>query len=109
MRRLTVLGLLLFTLSSMQRESSAELLTKNQMVSILVDLELAKAMVAYYTDDEATASQLLNKNMLLICQTYDIRLNTFQESCQYYFTQLEVIKEIYEAVIKRLEELEAQG
>ena len=108
MQRLIALSLLVFTLSSVQRKPSAKLLTQDQMVSILVDLELAKAIVGYYTDNEATASQLLQKNALLIYQAYDTSPDTFQKSYQHYLTQLEVMKEIYEAVIKQLEELEAK-
>ena len=107
MQRPIVFVVLLFTLSSFQRQPPPELLTQDQMVSILVDLELAKAMVWYYADNEATASQLLKKNAFLIYQAYDIDSDTFQKSYQYYLTQLEVMKEIYGAVIKRLEELEA--
>ncbi len=77
------------------------------MVSILVDLALAKAMVQYYTNDEATASWLFKKNALLIYQVYDVDLDTFQESYQYYLTHLEIMQEMYEMVVKRLETLKA--
>ena len=107
MQRLIALSTLLLVLSSAQSKPSLELLTQDQMVSILVDLELAKAMVAYYTDNEATASQLLKENALLIYQAHDVSPDTFQASYRYYLSHLESMKEIYETVIERLEELEA--
>ena len=108
MKRLVALGLLLFSLSSVQWRSSDTFLPQEQMVSILVDLELARALVGHYTDDEATASQWLKQNALLVYQAHDIAPDTFQKSYQHYLTQLEVMQEIYEAVIDRLEELEDQ-
>lgn len=108
MQRLIGFVLLFFTLSSLQHKFAPELLSQNQMVAILVDLELAKAMVGYYTDDEATASQLLDENVHLIYRVYDVTPDTFQKSYQYYLTHLEIMREIYDEVIERLEELEAK-
>jgi hypothetical protein len=106
MRRLITLGVLLCMLSSAQRKPPIELLAQDQMVSILADLALAKAMVRYYTDDEATASWLFKKNALLIYQAYEVDLDTFQKSHQYYLAHLDVMKKMYEMVIKRLEKLQ---
>ena len=75
-------------------------------VDVLTDLELAKALVAYYTDDEVTAVQLLQENARLVYESYDVTPDTFQKSYQYYLSHLGVMKEIYEEVIERLEELE---
>lgn len=105
-RRLIALGILLCTLSSFQRQPSTELLAQDTMVSILVDLALAKAMVRHYTDDEAIASWLFGKNALLIYQAHDVDLDTFQKSYQYYLTHLELMQEMHEMVIKRLEALQ---
>ncbi len=106
MQRLITLGILLCVLSSAHRELSAKLLSQEQMISILVDLEVAKAMARHYTADEDTTRALFQKNALLIYQAYDIDLDTFQKSYQYYLTHLEIIEKIYEAVVKRLEALE---
>ena len=108
MRRLITLGILFCAFSSAHREPPVELISQEQMVSILVDLEVAKAMARYYTDDEDTACWLFKKNALLIYQVYDIDLYAFQKSYQYYLASLETMKAIYEVVIERLEELDAQ-
>lgn len=106
MQRLIAFGLLFLTLNSARLKPTPELLTPTQMVDVLTDLELAKAMVDYYTDDEATASQLLQENARLVYESYNVTPDIFQESYQYYLERLEVMKEIYEEVIERLEELE---
>ena len=106
MRRLIILGILLGAFSSAHRKPPAELLSQEQMISILVDLEVAKAMVAHYTTDQGITRQLLTKNTLVIFQVYDVDLDTFQKSYRYYLTHLEIMQEIYGMVIKRLEELE---
>jgi|LakMenEpi03Aug12_release.lakeMendotaPanAssembly.Ray.scaffolds.fasta_scaffold235030_3 hypothetical protein len=108
MQRFIIIGVLLCILSSFRRQPSTELLAQDKMVTILVDLAIAKAMVQHYTDDEATASGLFKKNALLIYQAHDVDLDTFQKSYQYYLTHLELMKEIYEMVIKRLEELKGK-
>jgi len=108
MQRLINLAILSCMLSSAHREPPAKLLGQEQMISILADLEVAKAMAWYYTTDEDTACGLFQKNALLIYQAYDTDLDTFQKSYRYYLTHLEIMKEIYEVVVKRLEELEEQ-
>ncbi len=109
MRHLVAFSLLFFTLSGVQKNPHPDLLTSNQMVAVLVDLELSKAMIEHYTSDEEVASQLLKKNVLLICQSHHIAQDTFQQSCWHYLGQLEVMKKIYEEVIARLEELEKKS
>ena len=104
MQRLIAFGLLLLTLNSARLKSAPEVLTQTQMVDVLTDLELAKALVAYYTDDEATAVQLLQENARLVYESYDVTPDTFQKSYQYYLSHLGVMKEIYEEVIEQLEE-----
>ena len=108
MQRLVILGVLLCLLSSVRIKPPTELLTQEQMTSILVDLELAKAMAWDHSDDEDTARWLFKKNALLICQAYDVDIDTFQKSYQYYLTPLEKMKKIYEIVIQRLEAVEVQ-
>lgn len=85
-------------------KSPPEPLTPQEMVDVLTDLELAKAIVDYYIDDEATASQLLKENAHLVYESYDITPETFQRSYQYYLTQLGAMRRIYDGVIERLEE-----
>ena len=91
--------------SSGQIKPPADLLSQDQIVAILVDLELAKAMVAHYTDDEDTARQLLQKNVLLICQSHGIDVDVLQNSYQYYLAHLATMQEIYILVTKQLEKL----
>jgi hypothetical protein len=106
-----LLTLMLFlTLSSVQQFASPtlEVLPKDQMVAILVDLELAKAMVRYYSDEETIVYQWFEKNSLLIYQVHEINPVLFQRSYHYYLAHPEEMKGIYETVLARLEELKNQ-
>ena len=108
MRRLIILGILLCVLSGSRKETPAGLLARDQMVSILVDLELARAMAWHYTDDENTACWLFRENALLVYQAHDTDLDIFQRSYQYYLTRLSTMQSLYELVIKRIEALAEQ-
>jgi Domain of unknown function (DUF4296) len=106
MQRLITFGILLCVLSGAHRGPSVRLLTQEEMVPILVDLEVAKAMAWHYAADAPTARELFKKNAFLIYQAYDKDLDTFQKSYQYYLAHVEMMNEIYELVIKRLEDVE---
>ncbi|MHA7877810.1 MAG: DUF4296 domain-containing protein [Bacteroidota bacterium] len=108
MYRLIILGSLLCLLSSSQSQPSAALLPQAKMVAILVDLELAAALIDHHTDDKDTARWLLRENVLLICQAHEVALDTFQESYEHYLAHLETMQEIYGLVNKRIEEFAAQ-
>lgn len=108
MHRFIILGGLLCMLSSGQRRGPAKLLDQEQMVSVLVDLALAKALVEHYTGDEDTARWLLAKNVAAVYQAHDIDLDTLQESYHYHLTHFETLDEIYRQVTERLEALSEQ-
>jgi Domain of unknown function (DUF4296) len=108
MKRFIIFGVLLCALSSARGEHPPELLTKEQIIPILVDLEVARAMAWHYVADEQAAREVFKENALLVYHAHDTDLNTFQRSCQYYFAHIEVMKEIYDLVVKRLEDCEEQ-
>ena len=108
MHRLIILSGLLCMLSSSQSKPPAALISQDQMVAILVDLELAQAMVDHYTSDEDTARWLFERNALLIYQAHETDLDTFQESYRYYLTHLETMEEVYAQVIEQIEALSEQ-
>mmetsp|Transcript_4364 Transcript_4364/g.9894 ORF Transcript_4364/g.9894 Transcript_4364/m.9894 type:complete len:143 (-) Transcript_4364:5458-5886(-) len=104
MQRLILLGILLCVLGSAHRELPPTLLSQEKMVSILTDLEVAKAMIRHCTTDENTSHELLHKNALLICQAHDIDPAILHEGYKYYFHHLESMQEIYKAVVQRLDD-----
>lgn len=109
MKQLLAFSILFCTLHSVQARSPLGALPKGQMVGILVDLELAKAMAYdYNNDEEESADQLFQGNAQLIYQAHDTEPATFQESYLYYLAYPKLMQEIYELVIARLEELLAQ-
>lgn len=97
--------ILFIALSGVQKFSAPAVLPKDQMIAILLDLELAKAMVQYYSDDEVTFYHWFEENSSLIYQAHATEPILFQNSYQYYLAHPKVMQEIYESVIDRLEEL----
>lgn len=102
------LGILLCTLSSAHGKRPTQLLDQDRIVSILVDLEIARAMAQYYANDEDAARRLAKANASLVYRTHNVSPDTLKESYQYYLSHLDTIQYIYEEVIKRLEELQVQ-
>ena len=108
MKQLLAFSILFCTLYSVQARPPLGTLSKGQVVGILVDLELAKAMAYDYNNDDESADQLFQGNAQLIYQAYDTEPATFQKSYLYYLGHPKLMQEIYELVIARLEELLAQ-
>ncbi|MCU0318000.1 MAG: DUF4296 domain-containing protein [Amoebophilaceae bacterium] len=78
------------------------------MVSILVDLEISRAMAQYYANDGDIARRLAKENADLVYKTHNISPETLKKSYQYYLSHLDIMQDIYEEVIKQLEELQAR-
>lgn len=102
-----MLGILFCMLHSVEARPFSAMLSKDRMVGILADLELARAMVYDYADKEE-ADQLFRENVQLVYQTHAIEPVTFQESYLYYLNHPKLLQEIYALVIARLEELLVQ-
>ena len=104
-RKILVSLAAVFVLHSTHASPTTPPLSRDQMVNILVDLELAKALVERYSADEATTQQWLGENVLRIYQTHNTTPEDFQDSYQYYLAHPEVMVELYEAVVNKLEHL----
>ena len=98
-----ILGIAFIMLANFPKLYPRKLLTRRQMIAILVDLEIASAMVRHYTKDESTTTALLQKNKLLIYNFYDIDSVLFQKSYQYYLNRMKILKGIYNEVVQQLE------
>lgn len=92
-----------------RRIGSPNLLTKEQVTSVLVDMELARAVVNYHTEDKKVASELLKKNHFLIYKSHGVRTKEFQYSYEYYMKDLKVLQEIYENVVSQLKILKEKS
>ncbi len=86
--------------------SAAPSLTRQQMIDIMVDMELSKALVQRCSPDEATTQQWVAENAQRIYQAYDTTAEAFQDSYHHYLVaHPEVMVELYEAVVEQLEKL----
>lgn len=106
MKQLLTLSLLFFLLNGVYASSSGKLLSQEQMVSILVDLELAKAILCE-TDHAGheEASQMFEAMIHIIYQMHAIKAEMLQKSYLYYLNHPKLMQRIYALVIVRLEEL----
>lgn len=135
MKRLLAFSILFCILYSVRARFPLGTLSKDQMIDILVDLELAKIMAYDYNNsppteptkyvdlstdntveprlqkklnDDESIYQLFQDNACLIYQAHGTKPATFQKSYLYYSSHPELMQEIYELVTARLEELLAQ-
>lgn len=82
-------------------------LTQDQLVEILVDLELARAIM-YYDDNNNLRKQadiLFQEQVQLICEDHFIDTATFQKSYIDYLNHPTRLEALYNQVIGKLEEL----
>ena len=78
----------------------ANLITKEQMINILVDIHIAEAMV-----DEAHLSKdssIVIFKDLAIFEKYGIEKENFDESYNYYLRNINMLDDIYTAVVDSL-------
>ena len=101
-KRLNIL-LVALLLSGAQEAPSPTVLPYDQMVAILVDLELAKALVEHCSDDAAMVEAWLRENALRIYEEHATTAEVFQESYQNYIACPELMGTVYEAVIEKVE------
>ena len=103
-KRLGSLVLALLLMSSAQQATAPTYLSQEQMVAILVDLELAKALGQHHSDDAATLALWLNANAKHLYEEHATTPAAFQSSYQYYLTHPAMMAAIYQAVVEELEE-----
>ncbi len=94
---------LLSAMSYMPWVKESTILPKEKMVDILVDLELAKAMVYYHPKDKQDAWKEQEKQR--IYRDHGTSQVIFQQSLLHYLHELQVMKEIYEEVVSNLRKL----
>ena len=105
LKKYCVLLVVAAVLGSAQQAPAPAVLSSEQMVAILVDLELAKALVQHYGDDEATTSAWCAYNVEQVYQAHSTTLEAFQASYEHYCAHPETLQAIYGMVIEQLEAL----
>lgn len=99
----------LITCSSLYQviaSTQAPLLTQDQLVNVLADLELTKVMI--YQDEPNNpnlANTLFQEQVALIFNTHAIDQTLFQQSYFHYLTDPKQFKSLQEQLIAQLEKL----
>ncbi|MBW8050195.1 MAG: DUF4296 domain-containing protein [Cytophagales bacterium] len=83
-----------------QEEPPANIISKEQMINILVDIHIAEAMVdeAHLSKDSSIA---IFKD-LAIFKKHGIEKENFDESYNYYLRNINILDDIYTAVVDSL-------
>lgn len=81
-----------------------DILSKDEMTNILLDIYITEAKVTNYTPRIPRDSSILVFKALKhdILEKYEISDSTFRENLQYYYRQPEVIDEIYARILDSL-------
>jgi len=109
-KRLLALIIFCCFLASAEARSHAKILSKDQLVAILTDILLAKALVADYENtDKKSADALFLKNAQLIYTAHHTDAMSFKKSYLYYLNNPYLMLAIYEQVVSNLEAVLAQA
>ncbi|MEM9671194.1 MAG: DUF4296 domain-containing protein [Bacteroidota bacterium] len=78
----------------------ADLLSKDQMVSILIDLHLAEAKMSYTGSRKADSIEIIFRNYeRAIFDEHSITDSTYFRSYEYYLEHMDQMERIYTAVV----------
>lgn len=81
------------------------ILSHNEMVNILVDLELAKSTAYEYTHTPEESKEIYKKNVIKIYEEYKISNDIFKESYNFYINNPKLLLAVYNDVIDQLTNL----
>jgi hypothetical protein len=86
-----------------------DLLSKEEMVRILVDVHIAEAKVTQKGLVQDSAKKIFTKSKLDILNKYHVKPEVFERSFDYYMKNLKDMDDIYASVVDSLSFLEARG
>ncbi len=90
-------------------EPPAELLTRQEMVSFLVDLHLTEAKMKYAEVRSTDSLEMLFRNYELhLMQEHGIEDSVYLQSYAYYLENMSMMNEIYEDVVDSLNLMSTQ-
>lgn len=81
------------------------ILSHNEMVNILIDLELAKSIAYEYTHTPEDSKEIYKKNVIKIYEEYKISNDIFRESYNFYINNPKLLLAVYNDVIDQLTNL----
>lgn len=97
-----ILILIITSCSKKQTEIPANVLTHDQMVSILIDVHVLEAKVKKLYLHKDSSVQIYNHFEQQIYDKHDITRDQYQESLQFYIEELDEYKSIYDEVVDSL-------
>ncbi|MGB3587805.1 MAG: DUF4296 domain-containing protein [Tunicatimonas sp.] len=84
-------------------ERPTDLLDKSIMTSILIDLHLAEAKMSYTGSRNADSIEIIYRNYeYAIFEDHKVTDSVYFRSYEYYLDQMEVMEQIYSAVVDSL-------
>ena len=94
-----LIPMLLCIMLSCSQEKPSEILSEAQIVAVLIDLHLAKAMIRHNHYSKDSTALFHQKNVAAIYKSHGINYEVFEKSFAYYLEDIKKMKCIYEAVI----------
>lgn len=86
--------------------TSTKLISEDQLVKIIVDLELTKTLIYHdLPDNEQLAEAIFQEQQALIFEKYAIDKAIFQQSYEHFLHTPQKFKLLQEAVITQLEQM----
>lgn len=89
-------------------EIPENIIPKEQMVDILVDVQLLEAAMKVDDERKRKSKEYTNYYYSYLFEKYDITRNDFLESLEFYQRHIDLFDEIYADVIKQLSKFQSE-
>ena len=91
-----------FIITSCQFEEKQDLIDKDMMVQILIDMHLAEESIEQLKYEKDTLEALFSRKEMEILDKYNISEELYRRSYSYYFFEPEELDKIYEVMLDSL-------
>ena len=98
-----ILCLILLSCGNQQKETPQDILSENSFINLLKDIHLAEAKFELHkTKGMENAKNELAHNYNTIYETYEITVDDFDKTLDYYAQHPEQLEKIYTSVLEQL-------
>lgn len=104
----SLFAFLLFACSKKPVEVPTDVLTKEQIIPVLVDIHLAQSAVTVYQYND-TLKYNINELTAAILKNKNVTTEKFKKSLKFYSDNPELMDEIYQQVISDLTEIQGRS
>ena len=102
------ISMLLFSCSSSEVSIPSGILSRDQMVAVLTDVQVAEAAILYQNSRGNISESKAPEYYQYIFQKHHITEKQFRESFSFYVSQVELMDKIYEDVINEISKKQAE-